>query len=77
LDVKQFDEDKGFGFVNCRDEGQDIMVRISEIDTKPIHDADNTDLKPERVAIEEGAGSRLDPIFQLSGRLLAPEKGRM
>lgn len=69
MDVKQFDDDKGFGFVDCRDDGQDFFVRLSEIDTEPSHDVDNTDLKLERVASEEGAVSRLDRIHQLPGRM--------
>ena len=60
---------------NCTNE-QDSFVYISEIDTELIHDADNTDLKLERMASEEGAVSRLDRIHQLSGRSLEPEKGR-
>src|SRR5690554_3323013 len=38
--VKFFDNDKGFGFVECWDDGQDYFVHISKVDTEPIDDHD-------------------------------------
>ncbi len=38
--VKFFDKDKGFGFVECWDDGQDYFVHISKVDTEPIDDHD-------------------------------------
>ena len=38
--VKFFDNDKGFGFVECWDDRQDYFVHISKVDTEPIDDHD-------------------------------------
>lgn len=38
--VKFFAEDKGFGFVNCWDDGQDYYVHISKVNEGPITDHD-------------------------------------
>lgn len=38
--VKFFDNEKGFGFVNCWDDEQDYFVHISNIRTRPIDDSD-------------------------------------
>jgi cold shock CspA family protein len=38
--VKFFNDDKGFGFVNCWDDGQDYFVHISKVYQGPITDND-------------------------------------
>jgi len=38
--VKFFDNDKGFGFLKCWNDGNDYFVHISKVDTKPIDDYD-------------------------------------
>lgn len=38
--VKFFDNDKGFGFIECWNDGQDYFVHISKVDTEPIGDYD-------------------------------------
>lgn len=38
--VKFFDNDKGFGFLECWNDGNDYFVHISKVDTEPINDYD-------------------------------------
>lgn len=38
--VKFFDHDKGFGFLECWDDGEDYFVHISKVTTEPIEEYD-------------------------------------
>ena len=57
---KAIRQSQGLGFINYQDNGQDSFVRISEIATEPIHNAESTELKLKRMVSQESAESSLN-----------------